>query len=240
MANKTTIYKSKQSMPMTDMVLWLKADAGITLNGSTVSAWADQSGAGNHCSQSTASYQPTFNAADSGANNKPTLSFDGSNDRLNSSIAINGINTSSFSMFIVAKNGASSGTYKFQFAINNISVQNCKYPDGQYYYYSGADFLSNNTSDCSNSGTPYRIYEMIKNYNVSLKMYINSVLRNTATSGGLIGSFTNGVFVVGAYNISGSQSWLGNIAEIIIYKTLLTDADRAVVENYLITKYSIS
>jgi len=30
--------------------LWLKADAGVTLSGSNVTAWADQSGNGNNCS----------------------------------------------------------------------------------------------------------------------------------------------------------------------------------------------
>lgn len=59
-------------------VLWLKADAGVTLNGSTVSQWDDQSGNGNHAVQATASYQPTFVANQ--LNGKPVLRFDGSND----------------------------------------------------------------------------------------------------------------------------------------------------------------
>lgn len=57
------------------LVLWLRSDLGITPNGSTASAWADQSGQGNNVSQGTAGLQPTINASDAAYNNKPSLSF---------------------------------------------------------------------------------------------------------------------------------------------------------------------
>ena len=60
---------------------WVRSDLGITLNGSTVSAWADQSGNGNDYSQGTAAKQPTYNAT-GGANNTPYLLFDGTDDEL--------------------------------------------------------------------------------------------------------------------------------------------------------------
>ena len=66
-------------------VTWLQvvqADRGITLNGSTVSAWADQSG--NAKDYSEATNQPTYNAT--GLNGRPTLTFDGVNDLLSSSL----------------------------------------------------------------------------------------------------------------------------------------------------------
>jgi len=42
--------------------LWLKYDTGITLNGSDVSAWNDQSGNDNHAAQATASRQPAYSS----------------------------------------------------------------------------------------------------------------------------------------------------------------------------------
>lgn len=56
--------------------LWLHADLGITLNGSDVSAWADQSGNGNDVAQSTPSKQPAYTGVvlTSGAQ---ALDFDG-------------------------------------------------------------------------------------------------------------------------------------------------------------------
>ena len=43
-----------------DFATWYRADLGITLNGSTISAWADQSGNGRTASQATAANQPTY------------------------------------------------------------------------------------------------------------------------------------------------------------------------------------
>lgn len=56
-------------------MLWLRADLGITLNGSTVSAWGDQSGQGNGVSQGTPANQPTYVAATGGS--PAALSFPG-------------------------------------------------------------------------------------------------------------------------------------------------------------------
>lgn len=55
--------------------LWLTADQGVTLNGATVSNWADQSGGGNNASQGTAATQPTL--VYDRLNGNPALSFDG-------------------------------------------------------------------------------------------------------------------------------------------------------------------
>lgn len=62
----------------------VQADVGITLNGSTVSAWADVSGNAKDFSQATPGAQPTFNAA--GVNGKPTVTFDGVNDMIQSAL----------------------------------------------------------------------------------------------------------------------------------------------------------
>jgi hypothetical protein len=57
------------------LAAWYRADLGITLNGGTVAAWADQSGNGRHLSNGVAGQQPTYVA--SGLGGHPTLSFDG-------------------------------------------------------------------------------------------------------------------------------------------------------------------
>ncbi len=62
------------------LVAWYRGDLGITLNGTTVSAWADQSGNGNHLTQGVALSQPLYEAA--GFGGKPSVLFDGSNDTL--------------------------------------------------------------------------------------------------------------------------------------------------------------
>lgn len=57
------------------LALWLDAEdtASITLNGSTVSQWADKSGNGRNATQATAANQPTYTAADAVLNGKPSV-----------------------------------------------------------------------------------------------------------------------------------------------------------------------
>ena len=58
-----------------DLLAWYRADKGVTLNGSTVSAWADQSGNGLSITQAVAANQPTYEAT--GLNGLPSIYFDG-------------------------------------------------------------------------------------------------------------------------------------------------------------------
>lgn len=58
----------------------LQSDMGVTLNGSGVAAWADQTGNGHHFSQGTAAAQPTYLAG--GLNGLPTITWDGVNDEM--------------------------------------------------------------------------------------------------------------------------------------------------------------
>ena len=66
---------------LSDCIVALRADLGITLNGANVSAWADQTGLGHNVVQAVAAKQPPFAAA-AGPNAKPCVQFDGIDDCL--------------------------------------------------------------------------------------------------------------------------------------------------------------
>jgi len=102
--------KQRGSAPFTPnsisgLYSWVRSDLGVTLNGATVSAWADQSGNGKNLTQGSAASQPTFNATDADYNNLPSLTFDGVNDCL----AGSSFNYGAFTIFMVAKVTSAAG-----------------------------------------------------------------------------------------------------------------------------------
>ena len=63
-------------IPQSGLSLWLKADAGVTVSGGFVTAWADQSGNGNNCSSPNAvvlNSSPYSNLYFDGADSEITL-----------------------------------------------------------------------------------------------------------------------------------------------------------------------
>jgi hypothetical protein len=52
---------------------WLRSDLGVTLNGTDVSGWADQSGNSNDAAQATIALQPPYNATDADFNSHPSI-----------------------------------------------------------------------------------------------------------------------------------------------------------------------
>lgn len=61
----------------TALAAWYKADVGVSLSGSAVTSWADQSGHSVTLSQATSGLRPTFDAT--GFNGKSTIKFDTAN-----------------------------------------------------------------------------------------------------------------------------------------------------------------
>ena len=69
-----------------DCKFWFRADMGITTSAGKVTAWADQSGSGNHLAQAAAASRPVYFPS-GGVNGQAYVDFDGAADFLeNSSI----------------------------------------------------------------------------------------------------------------------------------------------------------
>jgi concanavalin A-like lectin/glucanase superfamily protein len=98
----TEVGNAAGSVPSSGLKLWLKADAGVTSSGGSVSRWADQSGSGTDATQATASSQPSLIA--NAVNGRPGLRFDGVDDFLNFTLPVNGL--TGMSMFMVSSNSS--------------------------------------------------------------------------------------------------------------------------------------
>ena len=240
------ILKSQRNtIPTTNLGLWLRADKGVVLNGTTVSQWNDQSGNGNNAIQGTANAQPLY--VENVLNGLPTLRFDGGNDLMNiTTNLMNGI--SAYTCFSVIKytyntnntlisgnlaggNSESFLNYAYIFAANTL-YGNLTLRNGMGYIendcYTNFNVLSQNFNGngTGNSGK-LKIYK--NGTNLSLT-YLGTVPSTTlANTSLLIGREVP------------NNNWMnGDIAEIIFYNSALSDYNRQQVEKYLSSKYNIS
>jgi hypothetical protein len=234
---------------LSGLSLWLKADAGVTLSGSNVTAWADQSGNGRNASP--VDVNPTYNSSD--LNSKPTISLSSVAVGTNKSLQISGnpMGASGATAFVVnyvdpAVFPGDGGGDANGALLGNFGSAS----DGSHWPYG----LSNPASVYDSFATDTRKDDLglpagITNWNIysvhsqnnDWKLFCNGTqFYSDATN---VYSNTIGgdeTLYIGMQNNAGSdQIFRGKVAEVVIYNRVLTTPERQQVEAYLNTKYAI-
>lgn len=210
-------------IPLANLKLWLKADAGISLNDTTVSVWADQSGLGNNVSQGEATRQPLF--VPGYINGQPSIYFE-TNDYLKSSsfTELSQPNT----LIIVYKSLADTS---LSFIFDGISSKkNALFTTINRLYMAGYTNLS------YSKNTPFSDFITTTAYynGINSQIFENGISKNNGNAGvlGIDG------FSIGSYQGTASYPFKGYISEVIFYNSLLGTTERQQVENYLKSKYA--
>ncbi len=230
-------------VPPAGLQLWLKADAitGIP-DGGAVSTWVDSTGlgGGRDMSQGTAAYQPLYKAAvvtGPGFVN-PVVRFDGANDVMANS-ALHNAQT----VIYVAKSTANEGVpYSRLGTINEYfgfvngvggAAAELFLKNPQTYWVDAA------TVALSGFHVYSGLYSDPANANNG-SIYFDGSLMATGTGGS---SPLNLADVVGARgNLPGPSYdgfFKGDLAEVLVFSTNLSAADRMAVEDYLNKKYFV-
>lgn len=207
--------------------VWLEGGSGITLSGSQVTLWADQSGNGHDVSSDVAAPisafgTVTYNATDSEINNKPSLVFDGASV-LRASVA-------SFSL-------AQPQTV---FVVGKSTVVGKTFLDAG----SGAGLAqigSTTTTWRVRQDVIYNVGTINSVYNI-FSVTFNGAATNFRRNGSDIGTGNAGTAIREGITVGGNTStagMTGNIAEVIIYSGALSAPDIALIEGYLNSKYTI-
>lgn len=220
-------------LALSNLAAWYRADRGITLNGSTVSAWADQSGNGRHLSQGTAANQPTFTA--SGIGGQPSLTFDGTNDHVacvpaswgsalvqpvtTYSVAIETSQTATARVIMSLALGGASRCQHGQLDATNV------------YLYSGTAIQG------AASTTTARVWCGVHN-GASSALYLDN--SSSAVASGDAGTQGMDCLQISGVNGTAGALWFGSIAEGIVYAGLHDAATRARVFRYLGARYGIA
>ncbi|WP_018349471.1 LamG-like jellyroll fold domain-containing protein [Longispora albida] len=207
--------------------LWLRADVGVTVNGTSVSAWLDQSGNARNGTMSLASRQPQL--VQGQINGLPVIRFSGAQ-----SLGLTSpVNPYTFTVFVVGKNSKTSG-------FSMILGPGGNYANNQLRWENSSQALLVGTGNSfpavtSNVGSTMVYHALSATYDGStLRVYRDGALTSThtfATSGGWtlaqIGAWYSSYFMV------------GDLAEVIVYPTKLSDTDRQTTGKYLGVKYNL-
>lgn len=251
--------------PVAGYHLWLDAahDASFTYSsGNSVSQWMDRSGNSLAFTNATTTKQPLrINRL----NGRKTLYFEGSggstSDWLQSTATASTWNYlhngTGATIFIVFKTTDATGTDNYLLSTDGvygpgfgISVNETTTPhklDARNY--GSAGFLQNTNRNLSTS-TGFNVVTVVSDPNNATDA--NKIIQyhglNAGLGATLVYSWTTSTanayqsLTVGAYNSSldtDTYKWGGDIAEIIIYSSVLSSTDRNTNINYLKTKWAI-
>jgi hypothetical protein len=248
---------------LTGLQLWLDASDASTLydattGGSLVAAdggvarWEDKSGNSRHFTQSVSGNRPTRKTNQQ--NGYGTLLFDGSNDQLVGADYLDA-NSGGLTVIVVYKRNATGAKHVL---IGKGDTNN--FGNGWYFVHDLANKLTcevqvdeNNYMSRSTSSTvtasSYVVATMVCGAGAfqSASMYRNgsSLSMDSASVGGSGAqqpdNTSASVTVSGWVYLGGPfQTANANIAEIIVYNSALSDANRNLVESYLMSKWGIT
>ncbi len=244
-SNYICIDPSTAGLPTANLNLWLRADFGVTQSSGAVSGWQDLSGNNFNFNQFTASYKPTYVASD--INNKPGVSFNGSQILLGGNNANDYSNGASVFVVTKASNPSNSDARFFDFgndenndiAFGEIFTSNYL---PAFHIYNGTtnNYLSGSNS--LNAGSVYVLDAIQTGSADTANIYYNGGLSATGSLN-YPQNVPRGFNAIGGVNTGsgyGANNYKGDIAEILVYNTALTDSQRVAVESYLSNKYGLS
>ncbi len=224
---------------LANLKLWLKADAGVTQTAGSVSGWNDQSGNLNHAQQPLAAQQPLLVANQ--LNGRPVLRFDGTDDFLAAASSPTLANTGDISSFFVVKFD-DFDTYRTVWAKTEAHLPRST----DFYtqpgtglpliYRGGAAEVQNVVSGAALTAGEFAVvgFDMA---GTDVHHFLNGAL----TGGGTITAAlqdTGKPLLIGQRDDAVTRT-KGDVAEIVIYNSALSDTDRAQVVTYLGKKYGI-
>lgn len=225
----STVFSPSQ---IVGLELWLKADAITGLNDADpVTTWPDSSGKGRDATQSVGGNKPAYKV--NIVNGKPVVRFNGSSNFMNLPDFLTGFSAGEIFLVIKLNNDpptvGSGGLWEF-----GSAAQASHYPftDGVIY-----DAFGTDTRKTTVNPTPtlaaWRLYNVSSASGAWTSRLDTTQLFTTAT---------NTVAWTTAPKFGTSSTFFtdGDIAEILIYSSILSSADRSSLSSFLSSKYALS
>ena len=226
------------------VITWFKADAITGLaNGATVGTWNDSSGNGFNAAQGNAPQQPSF--VTNAMNGLPVVRF---NSAASSTLTFNRPVQDSFTIFCLFRStqGSGAGTLFYQGAglvngeVGGVTYDfgTCLFANGQVCAGTGNPDVAANSATGFNDGNPHLMTFKRNKITGRVDLYMDgSFVGNTTGNTSSLtapGQLTLGSVATGINFLS------GDISEVKIYTSALSDTDRIAQESTLINKWGVS
>lgn len=217
------------------MLLWLKADAGISTTGNLIDSWADQSGNARNVT-GTGGNRPVYETGVMGT--QPAATFASTNSNFLTFADVSFVRGVSYSMFIVYKIPSCTGTNRhFIGGTGNTADTN---------FYVGYNTCSSVihgywTHDLGGNASPGGNPEILfLSHDYATFATLISINGQTKALGSNNGSLAAGIVAGLAIGRFTTNYFDGSIAEILIYNSVLSDATRDGILCNLAQKYGVT
>lgn len=219
-------------LQITGLVTWLKADAGtfqdsamtspVVADGNPVGGWQDQSGNGNHLTQSSPTKRPAFKSGVQ--NGKPVVRFDGVDDAVDKAFTI--AVPQPTTIFLVCRYVV---VVSSRFVLDGpVGGRNALYPFTSWRANAGLD-LTFGTAD-----TSWHVFGIVYS-DTSSKTTLDAGNDNT----GSIGVQSCGGISLGWSPINGGLYAQVDVGEVLLFNNALPVDNRARVRDYLNNRWQV-
>jgi hypothetical protein len=229
-----------------NLISWLRADVGVNYDADTssVDLWDDQSSNGYSCSQNTSENQPTL--VTNAINGLPAVEFAGSGsgqflqfpegfnftDGLSLFIVLNPTSMAAGETVLDFRN-FTGGVSSDQFGLSEFNSSG----GVEFYAYDGTAGSSGQFSSAL-AADEFQLLEAIYDGVSSVSLYTNGTLDGTQDGLETLADVTRSENFMGQAGDGGGY-FTGQIAEVLIFNTNLSEGSREAVEGYLLAKYSL-
>lgn len=216
------------------LTLWYAANSLALADGDAIAAVADKSAGGYAAAQGTAGFRPLYKT--SLVNALPGMRFDGSDDALTfSSLSLG---TSHTIALVVNMTGGSSAASASTWLSGNRAFFSHQKDSADSWAYSitstpGAaiGYVVSSTADTYSSS--FRVVTMVRE-NTAVAWYKNGAAAGSGTLG------ANTAMALTTVGSTATPVAKGDLAEVLIYTSALSTAQRMRLERYLCRKYQVT
>lgn len=214
------------------LAFWYKASSLGLADGTAVTTWTDSSGNSRDVTQATSTKRPLYKTSVTGLGGAPAVLFDGVDDTLVNA-AVSGFGSSTWTVFgILTENVNAAGLFALDARVSGGFIDLCR-SSGNPAFRAGDSSIA----AALNAPTRGAALWVGVTDGTTLTLFVNGqMVAQAPTSAGSVSPTS---IYVGSNADSAGSYWSGHIAEVGVFSTALTAAQRGELRRYAAATYGV-